>query len=85
MTWDTLRTFVDECIAMGDDKGTFAAKGLSDGAPYGLSKACANALTLILAREHPNLRVNACTPGFIETDLTKPYVESSRKFERSSA
>jgi NAD(P)-dependent dehydrogenase (short-subunit alcohol dehydrogenase family) len=77
--WETLRAFVDECIAMGDDKNAFAAKGLSDGAPYGLSKACANALTLILAREHPNLRVNACTPGFIETDLTKPYVESSKK------
>jgi NAD(P)-dependent dehydrogenase (short-subunit alcohol dehydrogenase family) len=77
--WETLRAFVDECIAMGDDKAAFAAKGLSDGAPYGLSKACANALTLILAREHPNLRVNACTPGFIETDLTKPYVESSKK------
>jgi len=79
MPWETLRTFVDECMAMGDDKTKFAAKGLSDGAPYGLSKACANALTLILAREHPNLRVNACTPGFIETDLTKPYVESSNK------
>jgi NAD(P)-dependent dehydrogenase (short-subunit alcohol dehydrogenase family) len=79
MSWETLRAFVDECIAMGDDKAKFAAKGLSDGAPYGLSKACANALTLILAREHPNLRVNACTPGFIETDLTKPYVESSKK------
>ncbi len=77
--WEALRAFVDECIAMGDDKTRFAAKGLSDGAPYGLSKACANALTLILAREHPNLRVNACTPGFIETDLTKPYVESSNK------
>jgi NAD(P)-dependent dehydrogenase (short-subunit alcohol dehydrogenase family) len=79
MQWETLRAFVDECIATGDDKAAFAAKGLSDGAPYGLSKACANALTLILAREHPNLRVNACTPGFIETDLTKPYVDSAKK------
>lgn len=76
--WETLRAFVDH-IAMGDDKAAFAAKGLSDGAPYGLSKACANALTSILAREHPSLRVNACTPGFIETDLTKPFVESSKK------
>lgn len=79
MPWETLRAFVDECIAIGDDKAKLEAKGLSDGAPYGLSKACANALTLILAREHPNLRVNACTPGFIETDLTKPYVASSKK------
>jgi len=25
------------------------------------------------------LRVNACTPGFIETDLTRPYVDQSGK------
>lgn len=37
----------------------------------GLSKACANAYTALLAREHPELSINACTPGFIETDLTR--------------
>jgi hypothetical protein len=26
-----------------------------------------------LAREYPQLMVNACTPGFIETDLTRPF------------
>lgn len=46
---------------------------------YGFSKACANAFTLVFARAHPTLHVNACTPGFIETDLTKPYVEDSGK------
>jgi NAD(P)-dependent dehydrogenase (short-subunit alcohol dehydrogenase family) len=83
MTWADLRDFVDECIAMGDDKAAFAAKGLGDraafGAAYGLSKALANAYTLLLAREHPNLRINACTPGFIETDMTRRYAESEGK------
>jgi NAD(P)-dependent dehydrogenase (short-subunit alcohol dehydrogenase family) len=37
---------------------------------YGLSKACVNAYTRILAREHPGLLINSCTPGFIRTDLT---------------
>eukprot|EP00967_Tisochrysis_lutea_P102164 scaffold153670_cov33-Tisochrysis_lutea.AAC.2 len=37
---------------------------------YGLSKACVNAYTRILAREHPALTINSCTPGFILTDLT---------------
>jgi hypothetical protein len=34
---------------------------------------------MILAREHPSVRANACTPGFIETDMTRPYAESSGK------
>ena len=39
---------------------------------YGFSKACANALTMLQAKLYPNLKVNACTPGFIETDMTRP-------------
>jgi NAD(P)-dependent dehydrogenase (short-subunit alcohol dehydrogenase family) len=81
MTWARLGAFLDECIALGDDKAAFAAKGLGHGASaaYGLSKALANAYTLVLAREHPNLRVNACTPGFIESDMTRGYAESEGK------
>lgn len=44
------------------------------GDAYGLSKAAANAYTVLFAREHPKLAVNACTPGFIETDMTRHYV-----------
>jgi NAD(P)-dependent dehydrogenase (short-subunit alcohol dehydrogenase family) len=77
--WPRLKALIDDCIAMGDDKAAFAAKGLGDGSPYGLSKALANTYTLVFAREHPNLRVNACTPGFIETDLTRHYSESQGK------
>jgi NAD(P)-dependent dehydrogenase (short-subunit alcohol dehydrogenase family) len=79
MTWPRLRAFVDECITIGTDQAAFAAKGLGDGAAYGLSKACANTYTLLLARENPSLRVNACTPGFIATDMTRPYVDSAGK------
>jgi NAD(P)-dependent dehydrogenase (short-subunit alcohol dehydrogenase family) len=46
--------------------------GLGDGSAYGFSKACANTLTLIQARMLPQHLVNACTPGFIETELTRP-------------
>lgn len=46
---------------------------------YGLSKACLNCLTMIYARENPLVAVNGCTPGFIETDLTKPLAESQNK------
>ena len=40
---------------------------------YGLSKAALNCLTLIQAREHPNLLVTSLTPGFIDTAMTKGY------------
>jgi len=78
-TWPVLRAFIDECLAMTGDPAAFRARGLGDGDPYGLSKACANTYTLILAREHPALRVNACTPGFIATDMTRAYVVASGK------
>ena len=42
--------------------------GLGDGSAYGFSKACANTWTLIQARMLPQHLVNACTPGFIETE-----------------
>lgn len=73
LTWPRLCAFTEECLAIAGDPAAFAAKGLGDGNPYGLSKACANTYTLVLAREHANLRINACTPGFIETDMTRPY------------
>ncbi len=78
-SWPRLRAFIDECLATGDDKAAFAAKGLGDGSPYGLSKAISNTYTMLLAREHPRLRINACTPGFIETDMTRHYAESEGK------
>jgi NAD(P)-dependent dehydrogenase (short-subunit alcohol dehydrogenase family) len=38
---------------------------------YGFSKALVNAYNLLLAREHPDLIINAVTPGWIKTDMTK--------------
>jgi len=46
---------------------------------YGLSKACVNAYTLELAKRFPTLLINSCTPGFIETDLTRPFADKSGK------
>ena len=70
---------VDECLTIahsgGDDIAQkFRAAGLSGAQSlggYGLSKAFVNMYTLQLARENPSLLVNACTPGFINPDMTK--------------
>jgi NAD(P)-dependent dehydrogenase (short-subunit alcohol dehydrogenase family) len=77
--WPMLQALIDDCIATGNDKAAFAAKGLGSGEPYGISKACVNSYTMLLARKHPALRINACTPGFIETDLTRRYAEMQGK------
>lgn len=79
VTWPALRALLDECLAMHGDEQAFAEKGLGSGNAYGLSKACANSYTMLLAREHPNLRINACTPGFIETDMTRTYAKAQNK------
>ena len=34
---------------------------------------------MFLAGQHQNLTVNACTPGFIETDMTRPMAASGGK------
>jgi len=79
VTWPRLLAFIEECLAIVGGNVGFAASGLGDGSAYGLSKACANSYTMIVAREHPGLRVNACTPGFIETDMTRRFAKSQGK------
>mmetsp|Transcript_3923 Transcript_3923/g.9883 ORF Transcript_3923/g.9883 Transcript_3923/m.9883 type:complete len:298 (+) Transcript_3923:126-1019(+) len=88
VTWLQVKATVDEVLAMeaaGAADGDFESKGYPPNKSkdpmfgYGLSKALLNAYTLHLAREHPSLHINACTPGFIETDLSKPLAEHSGK------
>lgn len=72
LTWPRLDAFLEEQIAK-------TATGKESENAYGLSKAAANAYTQLLARAHPDLRINACTPGFIETDMTRHYAASQGK------
>lgn len=69
VTWAEIDSYLDERL----DAQSYG------GNAYGLSKACLNAYTLLLARTHPNLTVNACTPGFIETDMTRSYATDQGK------
>ncbi len=78
VTWDKLRAFITDCEALSGNPDALHERGLP-GPPYGLSKACANLLTAIIAREQPTLIVNACSPGFIATDMTRPYADAEGK------
>jgi len=82
VTWSPIEALMDECLRIEESGGDFAAAGLGEGSAYGLSKACLIAYTIELARTHPSLTINACTPGFIETDLTRP-IATQRGMEPS--
>ena len=46
------------------------AKSMNTSDGYGASKALINAYTHLHARSDPDLIINSCTPGFIQTDIT---------------
>jgi len=73
ISWSEIEALMDEAESIAGDADAFASRGLGNGAPYGISKACANSHTMYLAREYPRFVINACTPGFIATDLTRTY------------
>lgn len=57
--------------------GSFA-EGLEGPAPYALSKAALDALTLSLAGElRGDVKANACCPGWVRTDMGGPGAERS--------
>ena len=49
--------------------GKDAAAGFPSGRAYGVSKACMNAFTKILATENEGLAINCCCPGWVDTDM----------------
>jgi len=72
INWSRLSSFMEECLRRAPAE--FSSLGMDAESPYGLSKACANSYTVYLAKCFPQLFVNACTPGFIETDLGKDFL-----------
>lgn len=77
--WEEIEALMEACLEFEQKGGDFEEAGLGDGSAYGISKACLNAYTIALARENPELVVNACTPGFIETGMTRPMAEREGK------
>eukprot|EP00510_Aplanochytrium_minuta_P004092 CAMPEP_0184025262 /NCGR_PEP_ID=MMETSP0954-20121128/12684_1 /TAXON_ID=627963 /ORGANISM="Aplanochytrium sp, Strain PBS07" /LENGTH=296 /DNA_ID=CAMNT_0026308969 /DNA_START=79 /DNA_END=969 /DNA_ORIENTATION=- len=80
VTWDFIEGVMDKCkkIALeSDPAASFEKAGYGDGQAYGLSKALLNSYTMLLAKEYPAMKINACTPGFIATDLTLKHFGES--------
>ena len=79
ITWTEIHDYLDKCVDASTNNNISSVHNSILGSAYGLSKACTNAYTMFLAGQHPNLTVNACTPGFIETDLTRPMAVAGGK------
>ena len=80
ITQEKLTSLMQTCLALAEsDAEAASAAGFGSLDAYGLSKACLNAYTMLLARTWPTLTINACTPGFIETDMTRRYAEGQDK------
>jgi NAD(P)-dependent dehydrogenase (short-subunit alcohol dehydrogenase family) len=77
VTWAGIDSIMHRCLAIETQGGDFEAQGFANGSSYGLSKACVNAYTINLARSYPAMRINSCTPGYIETDMTRPSATAS--------
>lgn len=83
LTWETVRSMMDECLAIQRRGGTaadFEAVGFSGGPfaetavdfhMYGLSKMFADAYMAALAHAHPSLKINSCDPGLVWTELAQ--------------
>jgi NAD(P)-dependent dehydrogenase (short-subunit alcohol dehydrogenase family) len=71
--WESIEGLMSEAegcgVAKFEEHGLGAALG-----GYGLSKALLNCYTVHLAAQHPNLTVNACSPGMIQTDIVDQMV-----------
>ena len=72
ISWESLDSFAQKAISTPVSE--WPSLGAYSGSYYGISKALANALNMCLARENPDLVINACTPGFIATDLGKEFL-----------
>lgn len=73
VTWEAIEGVMTEATACGvegfEERGIGVAMG-----GYGLSKALLNSYTLATAARYPHLKVNACSPGMIQTDIINQMV-----------
>ncbi|KAL1512257.1 hypothetical protein AB1Y20_005519 [Prymnesium parvum] len=75
ITWNQIEEIMQEVEGYPNGAKDLEANGFGvQAGAYGLSKALLNAYTVMLAREHPNIKVNSCSPGMIATDLMGSFL-----------
>lgn len=66
--WAALEALMAEVLAYPKEAKDLRRNGFGSGG-YGLSKALLNSYMLALARQHPQLKINAASPGLVATDI----------------
>ena len=74
---DKAKTLMNWDVTWADIEGVVEAEraaGLEEGfGTYGFSKACLTAYGQSLAKQYPNILTSTCTPGYIDTNMTKGF------------
>ena len=91
VTWEDIQNeviqpilkIVEDPALSRDEKGEAMMKkglgGYADWLIYGMTKACVSTYTFALSNKYPHLKMNSCSPGYIETDLTTPLTSPGNK------
>merc|ERR1711971_277854 len=91
-TWEDVLAVCNGAIGAfqegGDDqlKAFLTSQGINSDSIYGMSKWAVNCYTQLLARDNTKeLAVNACTPGWIATDLARAFTGPNKTPEETGA
>lgn len=68
LTLDGIDQLASEYLRAVESK-TLSQSGWSHADSYSVSKVCMNAMTQVLARENPELLINCCCPGWVDSDM----------------
>jgi len=63
------------------ESGALSQAGWPDQKAYSVSKACVNSFTGILARQNPDLTINCCCPGWVDTGMGSMMGRPPKKTE----
>ncbi|KAK5954190.1 hypothetical protein OHC33_004763 [Knufia fluminis] len=64
--------------------GQLKKAGWPDSQAYSVSKACVNSFTGILAKQNPNLTINCCCPGWVDTGMGNMIGKPPKKPEEGA-
>nr|POE79723.1 carbonyl reductase [nadph] 1 [Quercus suber] len=69
ITLSTIADLRDHYLSAVNEHSEEASGWFGPGRSYSVSKAFINAMTIAIARDNPQMLVNACCPGWIDTDM----------------
>lgn len=84
MTLEDLDALAAEYLSAVESETEYETGWGHEGSAYAVSKACVNALTGILARQHTEVLVNCCDPGWVATDIGRRSGEGGKTPEQGA-